>query len=642
MGAEPQPQSGLAMGQEYELTLVSDYVSDAIMRQALDGSILSWNKAAERIFGYESKEILGWPCWMLVPPEHRGDFRARLSLQEMAGQVRATEQLLLRKNGTLFTGSILTVPVCDREGGLVERCCIIHEKANTTQLGGSADEWRERYHGAIHASGQMLRDWNPEKDVITVAGDVDGILGKKGDELTDGLKAWVALVHPDDQGEFLRELNGVRERGGQYQIEYRLKKANDAFLIVREYGYPSINSQGHTVGVASVIMDITEQRTTADRLRHSQKMEAFGRLAGGVAHDFNNLLTVIAGYTEVIKEDFEESDRRRPLLQEIENAAHRATSLTGQLLSFSRQQNSRARNFNLNDVISDAGKMVRRLIGEHIKLELKPASDLWLIKGDRGQFEQVLINLAVNARDAMPKGGTLTIETRNLTVGSDHTEVRGVLMGDYVLLTVRDTGVGDEAAKVSAPHIDVLGGVGHGGNAGMATCMSIVQESGGQMLAVPHLTGEMELRIYLPRVLPEEKAGRILGGLVQKGGTETILLVEDDSTVRRLAAGVLAKLGYYVLEGENGESALNVALEDLDRRIDLLITDMVMPKMGGLDLAAELETHFPNMRFLFTSGYPTQVQDPTKGRGRKAAFIQKPFMPKALAARVRSLLDIRL
>jgi PAS domain S-box-containing protein len=393
-----------------------------------------------------------------------------------------------------------------------------------------------------------------------------------------------------------------------------------------------------------VVRDITNRRRLEAQLLQSQKLESIGRLAGGVAHDFNNLLTAILGYTELVFDALPHGAQARDDIQEIRHAAQSATQLTRQLLAFARQQPIAPRVFSPSELLASLDKLLGRLIGENIELVLLAAPDLGLIRADSGQIEQLLVNLAVNARDAMPEGGKLTIEMSNVWLDQAYARAHvGVEPGAYVSLVVSDSGVGmDESIKGHAfePFFTTKQ-PGYGTGLGLATCYGIVKQHGGTIELYSELGHGTAIKIYLPRVeggaevLPHpEDANSAL-----PRGTETVLLVEDEAGVRVLVARMLANLGYTVLEAREGDEALGLAKAYAGPSIDLLLTDVVLPRRGGWALAESIAADFPHIKVLFTSGYAEQGIVQHGQIERSAAFLAKPFSVAALARKVRAVLD---
>jgi PAS domain S-box-containing protein len=393
--------------------------------------------------------------------------------------------------------------------------------------------------------------------------------------------------------------------------------------------------------ILTVLRDLSERRSLEEQLRQAQKMEAVGRLAGGVAHDFNNLLTVITGYSDLLLASPRTDEVGRRLIGEVRRAGERAAALTAQLLAFSRKQVVQPRVLDLSAAVADAQNMVRRLIGEDVELvaTLDPAAGR--VRADPGQVDQVLLNLAVNARDAMPAGGTLAIRTRGVERGetypAGHPEA---VSGRYALLEVADTGCGMTAqvrARLFEPFFTTKE-PGKGTGLGLATVYGIVKQSGGH-IEVDSTPGRgTTFRIYLPRVDGPEPGPGGSPAVQAPRGNETVLLVEDEEEVRVLARLVLRAGGYQVLEARDGEEALAVCQAHAGA-VDLVVTDVIMPRLGGPELAARLRTLRPGARVLYMSGYTDDALGRQQLLGPDAPFLQKPFTVASLAAKVRAVLD---
>jgi two-component system, cell cycle sensor histidine kinase and response regulator CckA len=373
-------------------------------------------------------------------------------------------------------------------------------------------------------------------------------------------------------------------------------------------------------------------------------MEAVGQLAGGIAHDFNNLLTVISGYSDMLLDDSQHDDHSRGLLEEIRHAGERAAALTRQLLVFSRKDVHEPRVVDLNETVQSAEKMLRRLIGEDIRLAAVLAPNLGHVKVDPGQIEQVIMNLAVNARDAMPTGGLLTIETANVDLSEGYADAHPeVWAGRYVLLAVSDNGSGmDEAtkARIFEPFFTTKG-VGKGTGLGLAVVHGIVKASGGHVAVYSEPGHGTTFKIYLPAVDSLRTGGISHPGIdATPKGAETVLLVEDDDGVRRLIAQTLRGAGYTVLEANHGGEAVRLA-ERYDGPVHLLVSDVVMPEMGGRVLAERLAAARPGMKVLFVSGYTDDAVVRHGVLEAEMAFLQKPFTPGLLVRKVRNVLDHR-
>jgi PAS domain S-box-containing protein len=420
----------------------------------------------------------------------------------------------------------------------------------------------------------------------------------------------------------------------------------------RKAGTTAVRISGRAVSVAgtnSVVFeifaeDVTERRALEQQLRQAQKMEAVGRLAGGIAHDFNNLLMVISGYSEFLMERLGDDPGLRGPAQEIGSAADRASSLTRQLLAFSRKQMLAPKIVNLNDVVGDNLKMLNRMIGEDIDLVMVPADHLWSVRADAGQIEQVIMNLAVNARDAMPSGGRFTIETSNVTVGDELARLNTPLQpGDYVMITISDTGIGMDSetqSHIFEPFFTTKGGKGTG--LGLSTVYGIIKQSGGYIWVESELGKGTTFKIYLPRVASVGETAAQMAAPARfqsvEPGTETILLVEDEANLRYLARQYLEKQGYKVVEAADGAVAMQIAVAH-EGVIHLLLTDVIMPGMNGAELAQRISEIRPNVKILYMSGYTENVIGHNGTLNAGVRLLQKPFNLRDLKNKVREVLD---
>jgi len=396
--------------------------------------------------------------------------------------------------------------------------------------------------------------------------------------------------------------------------------------------------------------DVTERRALEQQLRQSQKMEAVGRLAGGIAHDFNNLLMVISGYSEFLLERLGAEPHLRGPAQEIARAAERASSLTRQLLAFSRKQMLAPRIVNLNDVATENIKMLTRMIGEDIDLVMVPSPNLWPVRADAGQIEQVIMNLAVNARDAMPSGGKLTIETSNVALDEDYARFHAPLRpGDYVMIAISDTGAGmdsDTQSHIFEPFFTTKGTKGTG--LGLSTVYGIIKQSGGYIWVYSEVGRGTTFKIYLPRIASTgETAAQVAAPGFSNNdvrnnnvepGTETILLVEDEANLRYLARQYLEKQGYKVIEAADGAVAMQIAVAH-EKVIHLLLTDVIMPGMNGRELAQRISEIRPNVKILYMSGYTENVIGHNGMLDAGVRLLQKPFNLRDLKSKVREVLD---
>ena len=463
--------------------------------------------------------------------------------------------------------------------------------------------------------------------------------------------AWIRDI--TEEGNFPRT-DVAREVGIKAGIAFPVIARDKVVAVIEFFVFESPKEEGRLVrlvsAVAAQLGSVIEHKQAEDalrrseeQLRHAQKMEAVGRLAGGVAHDFNNILTVINGYSDVLLRRMDESDKNRRIIEEIQKGGERAAGLTRQLLAFSRKQVLQPKVLDLNTVVSGMEKMVRRLIGEDVALHTGFDSPLWKVKTDPGQIEQVILNLAVNARDAMPDVGTLTIETSNVVIeASNDPGLRELDPGKYVMLVVTDTGFGisDQVKTHLFEPFFTTKGLGKGTGLGLATCYGIVKQSGGNIRVQSEVGKGTSMKVYLPAVEETSSPDKTDTAVKElPRGNETILVVEDEPGVRLLISSVLGGCGYRILESCNGQEGLTTALAAANGKIDLVLTDVIMPVMGGQEMVQRIQVVHPQMRVLYTSGY---TDDALAHRGvldDGIAFLEKPFSFASLAHKVREVLS---
>ena len=522
------------------------------------------------------------------------------------------------------------------------------------------EEDRQRIHAALRESEKKYQQIYDEAPVGYHELDTKGrftrvnrtelqMLGYSVGEML-GKPVWDFFEEEDTTRKvILAKLSGDVSFHDTFERTYRRKDGSTLLVLVEDRVLRDKGNQ--IIGIRSMVEDITERRRAEEALRKSeeqlrqwQRVEAIGRLAGGVAHDFNNLLMTIKGCSELLLGAFDRRDPRREEVEEILKAADRATSLTRQLLAFGRRQVLQPQVLDLNTVVMNMDKMLRRVIGEDVQLIASLRRDLWSVKVDPGMIEQVIMNLAVNSRDAMPNGGKLTIETTNVThdeeYASHHVSVKP---GYYAMLAITDTGCGMD--KETQSHLFepffTTKEKGKGSGLGLSTVYGIIKQSGGNIWTYSEPGLGTTFKIYLPRV--EETSHAYKPEISRKeikapGGTETVLLVEDEEAVRSMVSKVLQNKGYRVLEASHGNEALEVC-DKFEGPIHLMVTDVIMPQMSGRELAERLALVRPEMGVLYMSGYPdnTIVQHGVLEPG--TAFLQKPFTISALELKVREILD---
>ena len=505
----------------------------------------------------------------------------------------------------------------------------------------------EYFRSLIENSADIMAVINLDGRIRYVSPSIERVLGTPAEEWAGGDA--LHRVHPDDIPHASQALDDVRaEPGAMRTLDVRVRHADGTWRLLEA----TVRNLADTPGVAGIVAnarDATERQRAERALRESeellmraQKMEAIGRLAGGVAHDFNNLLTAIQGHTELLLGDLEPASALHGDLQAIRGAAGRATSLTRQLLAFSGRQVMQPRVLDVNDVVHDLEQMLRSVIGEHIALNSRLVEDDACVRADPAQLEQVLLNLVLNARDAMPGGGNVTIETATPQIAPDDALASDVAPGRYVLLRVRDTGSGmsaDVTASAFEPFFTTKA-TGKGTGLGLSAVYGVVKQSGGHVWLESEPDAGTTVSVLLPRVdeHAEPRAERHGEHEVAAPGREKIMLVEDEQAVRDLTRRILERAGYSVIAAANGREALD-RLADGSVAIDLLLTDVVMPELNGQDLAERVRTSRPGTRVLFMSGYNEEAVRRQQPLAPRTAFLEKPFTPAMLLEQVRTLLD---
>lgn len=610
------------------------------------GKRLRWNRNLEKVTGYTPEELVTLPLFANIVEEDRDELRETFKEVFTAGHASRQAYVALR-DGT-------RVPYF-----LTGRRVDIDGEAHLVGIGIDLSE-QKRAEEELRESQRRFRDTLTNLDMIAVMTDAAGTIsfcndyllrltGWSRDEAVG--QNWFEMFIPENEKVNIKALLDDIPAGGfiipHYENEIQTRSGERR--LVRWTNTTLRNVDGSVSGVAALGDDITEfrqaqeaLRKSEEQLRQSQKMEAIGQLAGGIAHDFNNLLTAIIGYSQLTIRRMQTDDPLRHNIDEIERAGEQAASLTRQLLAFSRKQLLQPKVLKLNEVLSETQKMLSRLLGEDIEVctALDPATGS--IKADPGQIEQVIMNLAVNARDAMPAGGRLTIETRNEYLGEDYSGgIFTVTPGDYVMLSVTDNGSGmdrETQSHIFEPFFTTKD-IGKGTGLGLSTVYGIVKQSGGYIWVSSALDEGTNFTIHLPRV--DQAADEYRLGVEleeQLRGTETILLVEDDEIVRALVLEVLESRGYKVLEAANGHAAIDLC-GTYDGGIELLLTDVIMPGMSGRELRTRLADICPDMKVLFMSGYTDDAIVRHRIHESDMPFLQKPFPPNALAKKVREILD---
>ena len=503
-------------------------------------------------------------------------------------------------------------------------------------------ESEKRLKLVTEATADLIYEWNVESGSLTWFGDIDKQLGYEPGTIQPKIEALVDLIHEKDRAQLEDAVELHKRSTEPIHYEYRIRRENGTWRHWSDFGQPILGDDGKPVKWIGACTDITEKKHIEAQLRQSQKMESIGRLAGGVAHDFNNLLTSIQGNVSMGMLDISPNHPLYETLEEISSAAKRATKLTKQLLAFSRKQIIEPKIVNVNEMIVSLRKLLERLIGEDISIVWKLMENLGHIRADSGQIEQVIVNMVVNARDAMPDGGKLTIETGNIRLDESYVEKHiQVSTGDYVMIAVSDNGIGmdaDTLSKIFEPFFTTKD-KDQGTGLGLATAFGIIKQHGGNIEVYSEVGKGSTFKVFLPMV--KEKVQKVRKRKVHKDlpkGSEIILVVEDEPMVRSVAKRLLTRQGYKVYDANTGPEAIEL-VEKENLHLDLLMTDIVMPKMNGRELAEILTERQSNLKTLFTSGYTEEVIAHHGILDSGLQFIGKPYVPETLAIKVRKVLD---
>ncbi len=594
-----------------------------------------------RVFGFTSEEVCGCNLRALIVPPDKAEESRSLGTFSDKAITSVLETTRQRKDGTRIEVSLLVSPVI--VGTDVNAVYCIYRDITERKLANLAIAgWKRRYDDAVLASRQVVFDWDSVSGQVTFGGALEEVLGYSPGVFTSASEKWRELIHPDDLERYVKGILQATETKQAYELEYRVRSSKGEYRMMHEQGRVVLDEGGNVVRIVGFMTDVSERRMLEEQLRQAQKMEAVGRLAGGVAHDFNNLLTVIMGYSQILTQELTPGSIMHDATTQIGSAANRAAGITRQLLAFSRQQVLAPRTIDLNIVILNLDSMLRRLIGEDIEVLTVRARDLGTVKADPGQIEQVIMNLALNARDAMPNGGKLTLETANVELDEAYArEHESVEPGRYVMLAVSDTGVGmspETQAHIFEPFYTTKE-TGKGTGLGLSTVYGIVKQSGGHIWVYSELGRGTTLKIYLPRMdQPVEKPGSEKGSSLVQHNIETILLVEDDAQLRQLTSAVLSHCGYRVLAAGSPDEALALCKAN-HREIELLVTDVVMPGMNGRQLAEQVTLITPQIKVLYISGYTSNAIVHHGVLDAGLWFLAKPFSLAALVAKVREVLD---
>ncbi|HEX5386485.1 MAG TPA: PAS domain S-box protein [Gemmatimonadales bacterium] len=621
---------------------IDDY---AIFLTDAEGHALTWNRGVARQLGFGEAEFLGLDVALLFPPEARARGEHVRELEEAAATGRAgDDRWMLRKNGARFWASGATIAVHAHDGTLVGFAKLLRDLTERRHGEEDLRAAEKRLQAALLAARTGTWWWDIQTNAQHLDEGLRHLLGLRPGEEVHTLDEFLAHVHPNDRATLMAAFRRTANEGRDLDVEFRVVLPDGDIRWLRDQGQAVRDATGRPQSLTGACTDVTERRHADEALRQAQRLEAVGRLAGGIAHEVRNMMTAVLGFSELLMADFPAGDGRRNDLEQIRRAAGRAAAITGQLLAFSRRDLHQPEQLDLGELVDTLQPMLRRLVGANVELGIRQADDLRPVRADPGQIEQVIVNLALNARDAMPRGGRLELELDEVRLGVDYAQRHpeaAIPPGYYVRLAVSDTGTGMDAEtreRAFDPFFTTKP-VGQGTGLGLASVYGIVKQSGGFVWLYSEPDAGTTVKLYLPVAMSEsagEGAASEPGPLLR--GTETILVVEDEDVVRDTAVRILRHAGYTCLEARNGRQALE-QLASCNGAVDLVLTDLVMPDVDGRALAEALAGLRPGVPILFTSGY---TGDEVQRRGLlppDASFVSKPFDAAGLTRQVRALLE---
>jgi PAS domain S-box-containing protein len=615
-----------------------DHAFDAMFAWDVNRGVTYWNNAAEALYGFSAAEMLGHLPQALLGTEFPISFDACVAALRDAGRWEGELRQRTKDGRLVVVESRMSVV---RTLGGIQVLEVTRDVSASKAAEAALRDHEERVHFALQAARAGTWELDLASDAMTWSPTMYALFGMEPTDRAGTRDQFIARIFEADRDLVLHVFDRAARDGSDLAIEYRVSWPDGSIHWHYMRARVVADRAGRPIRLSGAALDITDRRSLEAQFRQAQKMEAVGQLAGGVAHDFNNLLTAILGYANFLDEEVQDEQQRRDV-QEIVKAAKRAALLTKQLLAFSRRQVVETSLVDVNALIGDLTSMLTRLIGEHIAMTTSLSTDAAPVKADRTQLEQVVMNLVVNARDAMPNGGAIRVETANVilddTYAMAHASARP---GPYVLLTVSDTGEGmseEVKTRIFEPFFTTKGR-DKGTGLGLSTVYGIVSQAGGYLWVYSEPGRGTTFKIYLPRVVDAAAAAAEFEMPRRlRGGQETVLLVEDEEPVRMLTRIILERAGYKVLDAPDPAAAI-VAFEEAGASVDLLLSDIIMPGGTGPELYRRLSGRQPSLRALMMSGYTGNAAVDRRHFESGAAFLEKPFTAEALTRKVRDVLD---
>jgi PAS domain S-box-containing protein len=626
------------------LAAIVEGSEDAIIGYGLDGITTDWNQAATRLYGYSAEEAIGKSISVIVPTSRASELTEILNTISTGGRIQQLDTVRQRRDGSLVEVSFSISPITEQNGTIIGGASVVRDITSRKRVEEALQRSEERFRLLASATKDALSDRDMRNEAMWRSDNFWEQFGYLPKEVEPDVSAWRKLIHPEDRARVLDGFQtSLARHADSYEVEYRFRRADDSYAVILERTYVIYGDSGEPIRALSAMTDLSDRRELEEQFRQAQKMEAVGRLAGGIAHDFNNLLMVIGSYAEIMREQLSPEDTLLKSVTQVQKASERAAALTQQLLAFSRKQVLSPRIIDLNTVIEDSLKIIKRLIGEDIELNILLGRPLGPVKGDPGQIVQVLMNLCINARDAMRNNDELTIGTGNVTIDLEAARKRPALIpGNYATLVVSDTGTG-MTQEVQAHLFDpffTTKETGKGTGLGLSTVYGIVKQSGGYISVDSELGRGSTFTVYFPAVdapLTTTVTPEIRNS---EGHGEIILLVEDEDALRESMSAYLDLHGYKVLAASNGAQALHFA-KQYAGSIHALVTDIILPKLSGAELAREVAKISPKAVTLYMSGYTDRELMDYDPETSAAKFLQKPFALRTLLETIGEMIARR-